>query len=108
MIFLEDGEMAVVRKGYRISTLWESRQRPQRDPVGPGDRGKGGYKHFMLKEIYEQPRAIVDTVRGRVSLEEGRVFLEGSGLNPKVLKDIRRVCLVACGTSYHAAWWESS
>jgi glucosamine--fructose-6-phosphate aminotransferase (isomerizing) len=57
----------------------------------------------MLKEIFEQPRAIVDTVRGRVSLEDGKVFLEGAGLSSKVLKDIRRVCIVACGTSYHAA-----
>ena len=105
MIFLEDGEMAVVEeKRYRISTLWgESRQRAPKEILwDPVTAEKGGYKHFMLKEIFEQPRAIVDTVRGRVSLAEGKVFLEGSGLNAKTLKDIRRVCLVACGTSYHA------
>jgi len=106
MIFLEDGEMAVVQqKDYRISTLWgESRQRAPKEILwDPVTAEKSGYKHFMLKEIFEQPRAIVDTIRGRVSLEEGRVFLEGSGLDSKTLKDIRRVCLVACGTSYHAA-----
>jgi glucosamine--fructose-6-phosphate aminotransferase (isomerizing) len=106
MIFLEDGEMAVVQeKRYRISTLWgENRQRAAKEILwDPVTAEKGGYKHFMLKEIFEQPRAIVDTVRGRVSLEEGKVFLEGAGLNSKVLKDIRRVCIVACGTSYHAA-----
>jgi glucosamine--fructose-6-phosphate aminotransferase (isomerizing) len=106
MIFLEDGEMAVVQqRDYRISTLWgESRQRAPKEILwDPVTAEKGGYKHFMLKEIFEQPRAIVDTVRSRVSLEEGRVFLEGSGLDSKTLKDIRRICLVACGTSYHAA-----
>jgi len=106
MIFLEDGEMAVVQeKRVKISTLWgETRQRaPKQILWDPVTAEKGGYKHFMLKEIFEQPRAIVDTVRGRVSLEDGKVFLEGAGLNSKVLKDIRRVCIVACGTSYHAA-----
>jgi glucosamine--fructose-6-phosphate aminotransferase (isomerizing) len=106
MIFLEDGEMAVVQeKRIKISTLWgETRQRaPKQILWDPVTAEKGGYKHFMLKEIFEQPRAIVDTVRGRVSLEDGKVFLEGAGLNSKVLKDIRRVCIVACGTSYHAA-----
>jgi len=106
MVFLEDGEMAVVQeKRVKISTLWgESRQRAPKEILwDPVTAEKGGYKHFMLKEIFEQPRAIVDTVRGRVSLEDGKVFLEGAGLNSKVLKDIRRVCIVACGTSYHAA-----
>ena len=106
MIFLEDGEMAVVQeKRIKISTLWgETRQRaPKQILWDPVTAEKGGYKHFMLKEIFEQPRAIVDTVRGRVSLEDGKVFLEGAGLISKVLKDIRRVCIVACGTSYHAA-----
>ena len=106
MIFLEDGEMAVVQeKGYRISTLFkEDRQRAPKEILwDPVTAEKGGYKHFMLKEIFEQPRAIVDTVRGRVSLEEGRIFLKDSGLNAKALKEIRRVCIVACGTSSHAA-----
>jgi glucosamine--fructose-6-phosphate aminotransferase (isomerizing) len=106
MIFLEDGEMAVVQeRGFRISTLGgEDRQRASKEILwDPVTAEKGGFKHFMLKEIFEQPRAIVDTVRGRVSLDEGRVFLKESGLSAKTLKEIRRICIVACGTSYHAA-----
>jgi len=106
MVFLEDGEMAVIQeKAFKINTIWgEERRRPpkeiQWDPV---TAEKGGFKHFMLKEIYDQPRAIVDTIRGRVSLEEGRVLLGHEVLSAKALKETRRVCLIACGTSYHAA-----
>jgi len=106
MIFLEDGEMAVIQEGrFQISTLGgEIRKRPPKEILwDPVTAEKGGFKHFMLKEIHEQPRAIVDTIRGRVSLEEGRVLLGDSTLGPKVLKDILRVCIIACGTSYHAA-----
>jgi glutamine---fructose-6-phosphate transaminase (isomerizing) len=106
MIFLEDGEMAVVQEGsFRVLTLWgEERKRAPRDILwDPVTAEKGGYKHFMLKEIFEQPRAVVDTIRGRISLGEGAVLLQESGLTTKVLKEIRRVCLVACGTSSYAA-----
>jgi glucosamine--fructose-6-phosphate aminotransferase (isomerizing) len=106
MIFLEDGEMAVIQeRSFRITTLWgESRQRPPKEILwDPVTAEKGGFKHFMLKEIFEQPRAVGDTIRGRVSLEEGQVVLGETGLSAKALKDIRRVCLIACGTSYHAA-----
>jgi glutamine---fructose-6-phosphate transaminase (isomerizing) len=106
MIFLEDGEMAVIQENsFRVSTLGgEERRRPSKDILwDPVTAEKGGYKHFMLKEIFEQPRAVVDTIRGRISLEEGEVLLQESGLSPKTLKEIRRVCIIACGTSYHAA-----
>jgi glucosamine--fructose-6-phosphate aminotransferase (isomerizing) len=106
MIFLEDGEMAVVgADSFRLSTLWgEERKRPPKDILwDPVTAEKGGYKHFMLKEIFEQPRAITDTIRGRISLEAGNVVLEESGLTAKALKEIRRVVIIACGTSYHAA-----
>ncbi len=106
MIFLEDGEMAVIQdRSFRITTLWgESRQRPPKEILwDPVTAEKGGFKHFMLKEIFEQPRAVGDTIRGRVSLEEGQVVLGETGLSAKALKDIRRVCIIACGTSYHAA-----
>ncbi|MBP1714345.1 MAG: glutamine amidotransferase [Deltaproteobacteria bacterium] len=106
MIFLEDGEMAILEKdAFRISTLWgEERKRPPKDILwDPVTAEKGGYKHFMLKEIFEQPRAVTDTIRGRISLEEGNVTLQESGLTPNALKDIRRVVIIACGTSYHAA-----
>jgi glucosamine--fructose-6-phosphate aminotransferase (isomerizing) len=74
MIFLEDGEMAVMdEKSLRISTLeGEERKRAPKEILwDPVTAEKGGYKHFMLKEIFEQPRAVVDTIRGRISLEEG-------------------------------------
>ena len=106
MIFLDDGEMAILEKdAFRISTLWgEERKRPPKDILwDPVTAEKGGYKHFMLKEIFEQPRAVTDTIRGRISLEEGNVTLQESGLTPNALKDIRRVVIIACGTSYHAA-----
>jgi glutamine---fructose-6-phosphate transaminase (isomerizing) len=106
MIFLEDGEMAVMdEKSVRVSTLaGEERNRAPKEILwDPVTAEKGGYKHFMLKEIFEQPRAVVDTIRGRISLEEGEVLLEESGLTPKALKDIRRVCIIACGTSSYAA-----
>jgi glucosamine--fructose-6-phosphate aminotransferase (isomerizing) len=105
MIFLEDGEMVVIQKGgYQLLTLQgETCQRAAKEILwDPVTAEKGGYKHFMLKEIFEQPRAIVDTIRGRVSLEEGRVLLEDAGLQEDNLKGIQRIHLVACGTSYHA------
>ena len=106
VIFLEDGEMAVSQdSGSQISTLGgEKRRRPPKEILwDPVTAEKGGFKHFMLKEIHEQPRAISDTIRGRVSLEEGKILLGDLGLNAKALKEIRRVCIIACGTSYHAA-----
>jgi len=69
------------------------------------DGGEGGYKHFMLKEIHEQPRAVTDTLRGRLELEEASATLEDVTINPKTLK---KLYLVACGTSWHAALWASS
>ncbi|MGD0627542.1 MAG: glutamine--fructose-6-phosphate transaminase (isomerizing), partial [Thermodesulfobacteriota bacterium] len=106
VIFLEDGEIAVIQEGaFQISTLWgEKRRRSPKEILwDPVTAEKGGFKHFMLKEIHEQPRAIADTIRGRVSLEEGKVLLGDSVLSAKTLKEIRRVCIIACGTSYHAA-----
>lgn len=63
---------------------------------------KGGYRHFMLKEIYEQPRAIADTLRGRFSAESGDVNLDEFGMSEAQLKALNKIFLVACGTSYHA------
>ncbi len=105
VIVLEDEEMAVVsRSGVQLSTL---AGRPVERPVtrivwDPIMAEKGGYRHFMLKEIYEQPRAITDTFRGRVSLETGDCFLPDVNLTAEELAAFSRVILVACGTSYHA------
>ncbi len=64
---------------------------------------KGGYRHFLQKEIHEQPRAIVDTIRGRVAQEDGEVILGEAEINEAVAKRCKRVVLVGCGTSWHAA-----
>ena len=64
---------------------------------------KGGYKHFMLKEIFEQPRAVRDTMLGRVGQETGRIFLDEMDIHPKAFREFNRVKIVACGTSWHAA-----
>jgi glucosamine--fructose-6-phosphate aminotransferase (isomerizing) len=106
VLVLEDGEMAVVtRHGVRLMTL---AGRPVERAVthitwDPIMAEKGGYRHFMLKEIYEQPRAITDTFRGRVSPETGDCFLPDLNLTAEELRGFARVVLLACGTSYHAA-----
>ncbi|MEK6528210.1 MAG: glutamine--fructose-6-phosphate transaminase (isomerizing), partial [Nitrospirota bacterium] len=69
----------------------------------PAMAEKGGYKHFMLKEIYEQPMAISDTIRGRFSLENGKINLKEFSLSDTGLKKLSKIFLVACGTSWHAA-----
>lgn len=106
MIFLEDGEMAVIQdRSFRITTLWgESRQRPPKEILwDPVTAEKGGFKHFMLKEIFEQPRAVTDTIRGRLSEEKGDVVLDNVRLDRETLRRVHRIILIACGTSYHAA-----
>jgi len=105
-IFMEDGEVALLSsKGVKIygTKGAEVRKEPKRVDWNPLMAEKGGYKHFMLKEIFEQPRAVTDTIRGRLSKERGDGILEEMHLDPSVLKEIRRICLIACGTSYHAA-----
>jgi glucosamine--fructose-6-phosphate aminotransferase (isomerizing) len=106
MIFLEDEEMAILqRDGYRITTL--SGEAVQRETTHitwtPMMAEKGGYKHFMLKEIHEQPRVITDTVRGRIQGRNREVYLDDIGIDEATLKKVKRICLVACGTSWHAA-----
>jgi glucosamine--fructose-6-phosphate aminotransferase (isomerizing) len=105
-VFLDDGEVVLLsEEGVKFFDVrgTEIPKEPKRVNWTPLMAEKGGYKHFMLKEIFEQPRAVIDTIRGRVSEELGDGILEGLRLDASVLKRIRRVCLVACGTSYHAA-----
>ncbi len=106
MIFLEDEEMVVLqRDGYQITTL--SGESVQREPTHitwtPMMAEKGGFKHFMLKEIHEQPRVITDTVRGRIQGRNREIYLDDIGIDAADLKGVKRICLVACGTSWHAA-----
>jgi len=102
-IFLEDGDMAVMRDGEL--TLTDVAGNPVERKIhvvnwSGAMAEKGGYKHFMLKEIYEQPRAISDTLIGRVNEEAGEVQFDELRLPP--LKRIKRIWMIACGTSYHA------
>jgi len=106
VLILEDGELAeLTAQGASIQTLdGEPVKRPIKTvDWSPVQAEKGGYKHFMLKEIFEQPRAIEDTLRGRVELEAGDVVASELGLDPKLTQNITRVYFVACGTSYHAS-----
>jgi glucosamine--fructose-6-phosphate aminotransferase (isomerizing) len=106
MIFLEDGDMAVLtREGARITRVDGTKvDRPVKHiDWSPVMAEKAGFKHFMLKEIHEQPRAIEDTLRGRLDRENGDVYSHEIGLTEADAKAIRRVYLLACGTSHHAA-----
>ncbi len=106
VVILEDDDVAVISaEGVDVSTV--DGEPVQRDPVrilwDPIMAEKGGYRHFMLKEIYEQPRAITDTFRGRIAPETGSVVLPDVNLDPSTVRALQRVVIVACGTSYHAA-----
>ena len=105
MIFLNDGDVAILTpEGITLTDF--NGKKVQRalshilwDPVMAE---KGGYKHFMLKEIFEQPRAIKDTLVGRIGQESGRVFLDEVDISEKEFREFQQVKIVACGTSWHA------
>lgn len=106
VVFLGDAEMAIVTYGgveftdYGGQTVSASTQRIQWDPIMAE---KAGYKHFMRKEIFEQPWALQETVLGRIYEEHGRVFLGELKLDDQTLQSIDKVIILACGTSWHAA-----
>ena len=106
-IYLEDNEMAVINqdKGLKMYTI------PDNSRVDPDIQElqlslekieKGGYDHFMLKEIYEQPNAIIDTFRGRLHRDEQQIILSGLEDHKEVFQKAKRIIIVACGTSWHA------
>jgi glucosamine--fructose-6-phosphate aminotransferase (isomerizing) len=105
VVFLGDEEMAVITRSgvqftdYQGRAVSKTTQRVLWDPIAAE---KGGHKHFMLKEIYEQPTAARDTILGRVSLERGQVFLEELNIPDEALRAIQKVSIIACGTSWHA------
>jgi len=102
MVFLEDGDLAVLQAGsVQVLDLEgnEVSRQTERIMWDAVMAEKGGYKHFMLKEIHEQPRAVTDTIRDRLSPAEGDAFIDGFEVDPSKLS---RVVMVACGTSYHA------
>lgn len=106
-IYLEDGEMAVVRRGKEIKVRKiqdDSLVDPyvQELQLNLEQIEKGGYEHFMLKEIYEQPDAITDTYRGRMLVDKGIIRMAGVDDNIERLANAKRILIVACGTSWHA------
>ncbi len=105
VVFLEDGDMAVLEdKGASFFDLEGNPLSKKVDYLAwnPVMIEKKGFKHFMLKEIFEQPQVIRDTLEGRISQDSGKVYLEDIGISPKTLRAIQRIVIIACGTSYHA------
>ena len=105
VVYLDDGDIAVVTaEGYRVV------DREQRDQVRQVSDIEwdlaaielGGYPHFMLKEIYEQPESVTATLRGRLLFDEGSARLNGLNLTPEDCTAIQRILIVACGTSWHS------
>src|SRR5579871_5794489 len=106
MFFLADGDMAVLTpEGVHLTDFNGKAVKRQVNHIlwDPIMAEKGGYKHFMLKEIFEQPRAVRDTMLGRVGQESGRIFLDEMDIAPGTFRDIDSVKIIACGTSWHAA-----
>ena len=106
VVFLDDREMAVITaKGVTFMTLEGKtvERKPTRVTWDPISAEKAGYKHFMLKEIFEQPHAVRDTILGRASLETGQIHLNEMTISDEDLRAIDKVTLLACGTSWHAA-----
>jgi glutamine---fructose-6-phosphate transaminase (isomerizing) len=106
VFFLGDGEIAILTKdAVQVTDFHGAAVQPaiQRITWDPIMAEKGGFKHFMLKEIYEQPRAVRDTVQGRISLDSGRVFLdEMKNITESDFKRFSSITIAACGTSWHA------
>ncbi len=106
VFFLQDGDMAILApSGVRLTDfagrpVQRNLSRILWDPVLAE---KGGYRHFMLKEIFEQPRAVRDTITNRIGQDSGRVFLDEMQISPDQFRSFRSVRIVACGTSWHAA-----
>ena len=105
MIFLENRQMAVIsRHSYHVSTLDGKPVTPEIHtiPYDPVSAVKGEYKHFMQKEIFEQPRALIDTLSGRADFENGRIHLPEMNLTPELAQRLQKLFIIACGTSYYA------
>jgi glucosamine--fructose-6-phosphate aminotransferase (isomerizing) len=105
VFYLGEREIAVLtRDAVRVTDFEGDLREPQQQRItwDPIMAEKGGFKHFMLKEIYEQPRAVRDTVQGRISLDTGRVYLDQMNITEAEFKSFDRVMIAACGTSWHA------
>jgi glucosamine--fructose-6-phosphate aminotransferase (isomerizing) len=107
MLFLDDGEIAVLRRDSVKIMDFEGREIERRPTViqwDPITAQKQGFKHFMLKEIHEQPQAVANTLHGRLDLTGGQIYLDEIGLSPKEAQTLEGITLIGCGTAYHAAW----
>jgi len=105
IFFLADGDLAVITKSGVQLTDFDGKpvvRQIQHITWDPIMAEKGGFKHFMLKEIYEQPRAVRDTTLGRVSLDSGKVFLEEMEITAAEFRNTKKINIAACGTSWHA------
>ena len=106
VVFMEDREMAVLTPSGVVFRSLEGKiieRKPTRVTWDPISAEKAGYKHFMLKEIFEQPHAVRDTVLGRASLDSGQIHLNEMAISAEDLLGIDKITLLACGTSWHAA-----
>jgi len=106
VIFLDDGELALIRKKTCVVTDLDGvahAKKPVRITWDAQQAEKSGYKHFMLKEIFEQPRVVEDTLRGRIHKTGGDVLLEEISFSDEEVRKFRKIFLIACGTSWHAA-----
>ena len=106
VFFLADGDIAILTpSGVKITDFQGKplERQPQHVSWDPIMAEKGGYKHFMQKEIFEQPRAVRDTLIGRISQETGKVFLDEMNITPEEFRKFEAVKIIACGTSWHAA-----
>jgi glucosamine--fructose-6-phosphate aminotransferase (isomerizing) len=106
LFFLADGDLAVITpRGVKLTDFDGTpiERQVQHITWDPIMAEKGGFKHFMLKEIFEQPRAVRDTTLGRVSLDSGKVFLDEMEITPAEFRAAKKVNIAACGTSWHAA-----
>jgi glucosamine--fructose-6-phosphate aminotransferase (isomerizing) len=105
IIFMDDGEIATLRAGeYSFADFNGNpvKKIPRTVDLNPVMAEKGGYKHFMLKEIFEQPRSVYDTFRGRICQETREVVLDGLKISDEEIKRLSRIIIIACGTSYYA------
>lgn len=106
VLFLEDDELVVIEgDSYRIMGVTGKSIERAVETINwsPSMADKGGYRHYMLKEIHEQPMAIADTLRGRILPEKGEINIREFGLEAETLKAVERIFIGACGTSWHAA-----
>lgn len=105
MVFLENRQLAVLTQtGFALSDLDGTAVTPDIHTINwdPVSAAKGEFKHFMQKEIYDQPQALIDTMRGRVNFEKGTISLPEMNLTPELVQSINKIFIVACGTSYYS------